>query len=261
MAKNVITAILNITVYRKKDWVFLLGSMENNQLHKHYTIQVSIPVTGTLALNNGKTERQLDKAVFIKPNVTHRLESSGNNLHLFFNPQSRIGMYLNSIIGEHDFFFNQDLVADLIGYAQQTIEGKMTLGTLAQHIERHFEASTDFKTFEKRTDDRLLEVLDFLYTHRNRWVKAEECAQHIHLSKSRFLHFFKETTGSTFRRSQLWIRICESIGMLKEQGISETAFHYGFYDNAHYGRAFKENLGFTPKAFVDSAVLYNRGDD
>ncbi|RNC87198.1 MAG: AraC family transcriptional regulator [Winogradskyella sp.] len=231
--------------------------MEKNQMHKHYAIQISIPIEGTLTLIANTEETTFKTAVFIKPNILHRLESKGNNLHIFFNPHSRIGFYINSLIRDKPYYFNDELITNLVRPAKDFINNVIDIASLAECIEKNFEESSSFKKFESNASERILSVLDYIYKNKHRWVQAEECANLIHLSKSRFLHFFNEETGSTFRRSQLWIRICESVMMLKEKGISETAHHYGFYDNAHYGRAFKENLGFTPKAFINSAVLYN----
>ncbi|MEM9024424.1 MAG: AraC family transcriptional regulator, partial [Bacteroidota bacterium] len=128
---------------------------------------------------------------------------------------------------------------------------------LAQSIIQGCEGSVEKKGFDKTLDPRLATVFDYLHDNRDRWVSAEECAALVFLSRSRFLHFFKEHTKCTFRRAQLWIRITHSMPMLKEKGLSETAFQFGFYDNAHYCRAFRENLGFSPQAFIKLASLYN----
>lgn len=234
--------------------------MENNQFHKHYAIQLSIPIEGTLTLFDNETQIPLTTSVFIKPNIPHRLDSTGNNLHIFFNPHSKKGLYIKSLMNGKPFYFDQYSMNDLLEPTLNFIHKKIDIQTLASIVERCGEGER-FRKFESTTSERILSVLDYLRDNKHRWVQAEECANLIHLSKSRFLHFFNEETGSTFRRSQLWIRITESIGMLEKKGISETAHHYGFHDNAHYVRTFKENLGFTPKAFINSAVLYNINDN
>ncbi|MEO0552356.1 MAG: AraC family transcriptional regulator [Bacteroidota bacterium] len=248
---------MKLNVYRKKDWLFLVGSIESNQLHKHYAIQFSVVVDGTLSIISNNIKTSVKSAVLIKPTIPHCVESTGNNLHLFFNPHSKLGLFINSMAEERTYYFDDSLISELQNPVRKYLAEEINIWQLASLIEHIVKEDPRFKKFEQVIDNRILRVFDFLFANRSRWVSAGECADLACLSKSRFLHFFKEQTGSTFRRSQLWIRIMESMPTLELKGIAEAAHLYGFFDNAHYGRAFKENLGFSPKALINSAVLYN----
>ena len=96
-------------------------------------------------------------------------------------------------------------------------------------------------------DDRIIRVLEFFEENFDRVYSLEEIAKMMHLSPSRFIHLFKEKTGLSFRRYQLWNKIIRSLPYLVTSTITNTAHTFGFTDSSHYSRTFKETFGVTPK--------------
>ena len=96
-------------------------------------------------------------------------------------------------------------------------------------------------------DDRILNAIEYLDENFDKVVSLEEIASISFLSKSRFLHLFKEKTNINFRRYQLWNKIVKSLPLLAQNSITTTAHQSGFTDSSHYTRTFKETFGITPK--------------
>jgi AraC-like DNA-binding protein len=72
-------------------------------------------------------------------------------------------------------------------------------------------------------------------------------ARYVHLSPSRFLHLFKETTGVPFRRYRVWTRMGAAVRALAAGvSLTEAALDAGFSSSAHFSAAFREMFGLAP---------------
>ena len=99
-------------------------------------------------------------------------------------------------------------------------------------------------------DERMNIALEFLTANSEQIVPVEDVANHCNLSSSRFLHLFKEQTGITYRRAQLWNKLMKGITQFGKVSLTEIAHCNGFSDSAHFSRTFKENFGFSPRDFL-----------
>ncbi len=79
----------------------------------------------------------------------------------------------------------------------------------------------------------------------DKWL-AQDVAQDLGLSESRFLHLFKQEMGLPWRPYLLWRRLLCAIKMLSvEKSATEAAHQAGFSDSAHLSRTFKRLFGMT----------------
>jgi AraC-like DNA-binding protein len=87
-------------------------------------------------------------------------------------------------------------------------------------------------------------------------VRLSAIATQLHLSPSRLRHLFKEKTGSTISRYARWQAVWRAI-LLWKQGctMTEIAHGAGFYDLAHFDRAFVEVFGVNPLAAADPRYI------
>jgi len=80
-------------------------------------------------------------------------------------------------------------------------------------------------------------------------------AAHVHLSPSRFLHLFKETTGVPFRRYRVWTRMGAAVRALTVgASLTDAALDAGFSSSAHFSAAFREMFGLAPSRLVRAGL-------
>ncbi|MEH0154692.1 AraC family transcriptional regulator [Limibacter armeniacum] len=229
-----------------KDWGLFLGTFSDNKPHSHYAIQLSIPLHGELALVTENDRFCSSNGMVIQSNISHQLNCDGNHLLLLLNPTSRIGHYLQ-VISESEVATLNDPIIDQLK--------EIALQLLADQDFNHFTKSitdtiTDYGCqCQEGThlDARILKGMDYLEAHSHRVVSLEEVAAHCFLSPSRFLHLFKESMNTSFRKAQIWTRTRLAFTALKNQSITASAYEFGFADGAHFSKAFKQQFGFSPK--------------
>lgn len=238
-------------IYIENDFGFFIGVFKNNTYHKHYAIQISIAVNDSLVITNSNNEAYSYSSCLIKSNVPHKLSCSDNQLLILVNPSSSFGHYLTQEISEDISVFNHTLSTRLKTYIQQYTEGEISIKMFNEQVKKSIQsfncACNDFNHFN---DKRIYKALQYIEANYDRVVSLDEVASACYLSPSRFLHLFKDKTGITFRRAQLWVKVTKSFKSLPKQSITQTAHQYGFTDSAHYSKIFKQNFGFSPKMFL-----------
>ena len=81
-------------------------------------------------------------------------------------------------------------------------------------------------------------------------VSLGELAKAVGLSKFHLLRVFRDQMGTTPHAYQLQLRIARAREMLDARAsAAEVALACGFADQAHFTRAFKRIVGYTPGAF------------
>ena len=99
--------------------------------------------------------------------------------------------------------------------------------------------------------------LDALIDERlHRKLSLDEMAQQMGLSKFKFARLFKEARGISPAHYLVVKRIERAKTMLR-QGIplADTALQVGFYDQAHFSRAFQGIAGVTPGQYLSSCKI------
>ncbi|XVQ14910.1 helix-turn-helix domain-containing protein [Spirillospora sp. CA-255316] len=91
-------------------------------------------------------------------------------------------------------------------------------------------------------------------------VSAADLAASAGLSVSRFLHLFKEQTGTSFRRYRLWARILRA-GDLVAAGhdLTTVAAESGFATPSHLSGAFHAMFGLAPSQLLAVGLTIVRG--
>ncbi|MGL1889717.1 MAG: AraC family transcriptional regulator [Reichenbachiella sp.] len=238
-------------IHIANDFGWFIGSFDNNHQHRHYAIQLSIPIDGILSINTSSTTLETVSPILIKSNIIHRLVSKGQHIVILINPASTIGHYWNSLINDEVSVLDQKPAAALQAIVNDRAllsENPSEFSKQLNELLMSYDCFCD--SFIHQGDDRINSALDYLQNHYNRVVPLEEIAEFSNISTSRFLHLFKEHTGITYRRSQLWTKLNKAIPLLENQSLTQTAHETGFADSAHFSRTFRENFGFSPHRFL-----------
>lgn len=238
-------------IYFDQSWGLFVGIIKDNSPHKHFAIQLSISSEKNITIKNGSSTTYHLKNALIKSNISHEIDCSSQQLLLLIDPTSSFGHYLNQLTSENISSFDLPLATILSTTLKDIITGKSSFKNSVIQLKKHLEKiNCQCKTQNHFNDDRIQNAINYLDLNYNRIIPVEEIAELCCLSPSRFLHLFKEKTGITYRRVQLWNKISRSFKLLPHQTITETAHQFGFSDSAHYSKTFKQNFGFSPKLFL-----------
>ena len=235
-------------IYIERDFGWFLGYFDNNRRHRHYAIQLSIPINNFISIELQDKTITTESPVLIKSNIEHRITSNADQFLLLINPASTIGHFWNNVSSASITEFNHPFVEEW-----QTVISDVALeaGMFRSNINgliRKYDCFCD--AFVHKGDDRINKALEYLQNHTSRVVPVDEIAGICALSSDRFLHLFREETGMTYRRVQLWAKLIDAILLMKNYSLTETAYESGFADSAHFSRTFRENFGFSPREIL-----------
>jgi len=223
-------------------WSLFLGEFDDNIFHKHYAVQLTIPLFNSITIYSSDTELSLIEATIIPSNIQHKIKSGHPLLIILINPFEFIIKEKSISIIEHPG------IEEIRKLSQFYLNNEVNIEELESAI------SSELKVFISETkpkiDERITKALNYLSSNTDRVVSLSETSHHCYLSESRFIHLFKSEVGTTYRRIQLWYKITQSLNELKDKTITQTAYAFGFTDGAHYSKTFKENFGFSPKKFI-----------
>lgn len=234
-------------IHIDKDFGWFIGGFDNNQEHRHYALQLSIPLDGRITISSSQKTIKSDKPVLIKSNVLHQVSSENQHFLLLVNPASTIGHYWNQLSNSEIKEISNEpttKLRDLIMGHDQNISLISDLNSIISKYDCFCSSAIH------KGDERINSALLYLTTNSEKIVPLEEIANHCNLSSSRFLHLFKEQTGITYRRAQLWNKLMQGITHFGKMPLTEIAHYNGFSDSAHFSRTFKENFGFSPRDFL-----------
>lgn len=235
-------------IYIDRTWGLFLGQIDDNNLHRHYALQICIASQGKFEITDENKNQSYYTACLINSNVLHQFRSKELSLVILINPLSSIGhqlynRYRNSKVTD----LNQDLKV-LSVILTEHLRNDMDFEAFVKSISNYLADFTCECELENHfADDRIYRAIQYLEQNFDRVVPLEEVAVFCFLSETRFLHLFKEKTNLNFRRYQLWNKMIKSLPYLKTHSITETAHQFGFTDSSHYTRTFKETFGLNPK--------------
>jgi AraC-like DNA-binding protein len=85
-------------------------------------------------------------------------------------------------------------------------------------------------------------------------LAAQECAEAIHLSTSRFLHLFKESTGISFRSFRTWKRARQFLAYANHNSsLTTVALDLGYPDSSHFSHSIRKIYGLKPRSIRDGS--------
>lgn len=121
----------------------------------------------------------------------------------------------------------------------------------------YMEPSNEFQEFcipllpsneEKKMSAYIYDTLDYIDKNYQSKIKLEDMAETVHLNPSYLSKVFKEQMGISISDHILSRRLNAAVIMLKkypEKPISDIAVESGFYDTAHFSKAFKNAYSMT----------------
>ncbi len=98
---------------------------------------------------------------------------------------------------------------------------------------------------------RLRPVLDFIDEHPAERIAVSDAASMVFMSKSRFMHFFKNVTGQPFVTYLNNLRVARAEWLLTATDIplADLCQQVGFCDQSYFGTIFRKSVGMTPAQY------------
>lgn len=104
----------------------------------------------------------------------------------------------------------------------------------------------------KLSSVELKEVIEYIHAYLGKELSLTELATLLNLSTFHFARLFKKSLGLSPYKYILQNRIERAkklITVSSHLALSDIALQAGFYDQTHFGKAFKKYVGVSPKAF------------
>ena len=236
-------------VFVSREFGWFLGEFDNNLFHKHYAIQISIPLEAKIQFETSNCIIETELPVLIRSNVRHRVGKNSRQLLILINPASKLGHTWSHFTTNEIATINSEQVEQIKKVLTENNSTDFT-HSINQLI-KSMHCSCEMTAIS--SDDRILSAIQYLEENSDRIVSLEEISDHCHLSTSRFLHLFKQETGITFRRAQSWNKLISGLPYFGKNTLTEIAHQVGFSDSAHFSRTFKENFGVGPRDFISNS--------
>ena len=117
-------------------------------------------------------------------------------------------------------------------------------------VYHHFSTQPDNEQKPKQHLQRLRDILLFIEEHYNQDISLEDVAKRANICKSECCRFFKKQMGMTIFDYILYLRIQNSLPLLKEKdSITEVAALVGFSSPSYYSQIFKRYMKCTPMEY------------
>ena len=130
----------------------------------------------------------------------------------------------------------------------------LALAFLLLLLEKHSESSLILPK-GKLSSWQLREIIEYIHAHLDTQLSLTKLATHLNLSTFHFARLFKKSLGLSPHKYILQTRIERAKRLITSQHLplSNIALQAGFYDQTHFGKAFKKYVGVSPKVFSQEA--------
>jgi AraC-like DNA-binding protein len=100
----------------------------------------------------------------------------------------------------------------------------------------------------RHMDPRIRQVIDTIKRQPSAMAAAEDCAQQVGLSFSRFLHLFRDDVGAPFRSFRTWKRARSLLHHVnRDSNLAHVALDTGYPDSTHFSHSIRQIYGMKPK--------------
>jgi len=235
------------TVWLKPGILIIYGSSFDAKNHKHNAIQVIWPSGKAICQLEGQ---ELVGPLIINSQVVHKLHMEAGWI-ILIEPQCELGGQLREYLSQKPALAIS--VECYLGAAPPKKEDNPAtlLAPLFSVLDIHttYARTTLASGITDKRIEKLLADLDHCLPgdcQKPIGWRADEVANQLSLSESRFLHLFSEQMGIAWRPYLLWRRTICAIGAItKGLSATEAAHIAGFSDSAHLSRTFRSLFGMS----------------
>jgi AraC-like DNA-binding protein len=219
------------------------GYAGHQDWHRHQAHQIAVGLDAAITVE-APLDRLSGNAIFIPAGLKHRL-SAGHVLSIYLDVLSDEARTLQ--VSE-----TARLMEILPADVAATVEALSTSGHSAVQLRMQVRQLLRLPD-PPICDPRLTRITTAL---REGQMGREAMAALVHLSPTRFSHWFVEQTGLPLRSYVKWLRLTQALQHLaKGVRLTEAAHAAGFSDSAHFSRTFRALLGIDPSSALVEVEL------
>jgi len=220
-----------------------LGHAGSHDRHSHMAHQVTIGLGGQVTVR-GLSQALTASAICIKAGTLHQIEGT-----------EVLSIYIDALSEEArglSFISAAQLVSIPVGNTS-AIEQLLETPEVSAHLVREeVRRLLGLKT-PQAADPRMRAVLQALEEQHNDRARLAEL---VHLSPTRFSHWFVEQTGLPLRSYRKWNRLVVALRFVSiGHNLTAAAHAAGFADAAHFSRSFRTLFGLDPSSALGHVKL------
>jgi AraC family transcriptional regulator len=152
--------------------------------------------------------------------------------------------------------FAKRFLAELVSgsYAGALYGESLALAFAAYLLEQHSNLPKKLSRARgKLSSLQLREIVEYIHINLAEEVTITNLAEHVNLSAFHFARLFKNSLGLSPHQYVLQNRIERAKKLITAEAgcsLTDIALQVGFYDQTHFGKAFKRTIGVSPKVFI-----------
>lgn len=134
--------------------------------------------------------------------------------------------------------------------ADYELQVHMLLLDIWQKLFRCYSQNPAKKQQPQKHLQRLREIISYIQDNYNQDLTLDNIADHVNICKNECCRFFKKHMGMTIFEYILFLRIQNSLPLLKRgESVTKTASMVGFSSPAYFGQIFRRYMKCTPKEY------------
>lgn len=225
-----------------REWAVYMGPVLPGRPHRHQAAQLAWCPTGTVKLEGAWGTIEAPGHV-LRAGVSHRILAAQPVRMLFVDPSLLLLAANASICSKPD--------ARALTAARATaLESE-----LMTWLEKPCSRAPDERPLQMEPG-RWPAVLEWLEEALEASVRVEDAAAAAGLSRSHFMHWFREASGLSFRAFVRWLRLQRAVRTLATGAtLTEAAHLAGFADSAHLSRTFVATFGVPPAPLRSAHIV------
>ncbi len=213
------------------------GQVGDNKLHSHWASQLTIGLDEELRFETASGSHTA-QCVYFASKTEHRL-NSGYVCSIYFDPLAK------SILET----LNKDTRKGWTALPRDELPAELRCLSASTDLEALLN-SESLSSLDRtaRSEPRFEALLQKIRAQLNDGQEMDRAAlaRSVHLSPTRFSHWFVERTGVPLRSYKKWLKLRVAMdALLAGKNPMEAAMLAGFSDLAHMSRAFSDSFGLT----------------
>jgi AraC-like DNA-binding protein len=228
------------------DRLFYVGLLGAPSVRTMGALSVYVAVAGSIGIRLAGGEWQVTRMAVVPPYVPHQVAAEARLIDVIQLEAESVDLDALPRVLRARGAVDAPAFVERVRRRQRELceRGPGFERTLLDFDELFFEGSVARRAIEPRMQT----VVDRIKADPAGRASAEECAQWVHLSFSRFLHLFRQEVGAPFRSFRSWKRARSLLHHVnRDANLAHVALDTGYPDSTHFSHSIRQVYGLKPK--------------